>query len=430
MKNLRITEKNKMPKNNAILSNESINSAFINNDLKKIYTILLKFFKILENDSIHLNLIDPINLIIKLLNSQKFTLIFKDQEIIIEEKLKDIYKKIDLIRDKNNSEFFFKVKIYELFERNLLKIFKSFNFNVVSDDLTQFLTHLIKNIPTNPEILFDQCLNLIENGTIKLQPIELLLDGIFETYPSIALKLFLKRISKIKKNETVSTEINLFLNVILNYSEIYSANYKQYFKKIKHLVFSKYFNNEQKSLAIQIMHNVIKEQPNTYFEYIFHIFNAFEKAIKLNQLNKDLHLLYNSLKVLYSIQSEKFLQVFEKNQTTLSQYLINLMVMKYDILSDFILEMILDFLKYYKNIHAKGKINEELLKFYLNFLKFLENNNLENEYFLFSIINHLNLKTFNLDDIGEDLTKNDKKIKIYYQLVIKEIEKSIKIIYH
>ena len=106
------------------------------------------------------------------------------------------------------------------------------------------------------------------------------------------------------------------------------------------------------------------------------------------------------------------------------------MKLKFDPLNDFILDLFLDLLKFYKITYAKGKISEGLLRFYINFLRFLTDNKLENEYFLFSIIKHLNLPTFNLEEIGENLTINKGNLAKYYELVIKEIEKSIKIIFN
>ena len=94
------------------------------------------------------------------------------------------------------------------------------------------------------------------------------------------------------------------------------------------------------------------------------------------------------------------------------------------------MDLFLDLLKFYKITYSKGKISEALLRFYLNFLRFITDNNLENEYFLFSIIKHLNLSTFNLDEIGEELTKTKGNLAKYYKLVIQEIEKSIKIIFN
>jgi len=317
-----------------------------------------------------------------------------------------------------------------------MKFFRLLAFNTEFVELVQFLNHIIKNIPVNPKEIYNKCIKLIEYQKIEINQIELIVDSLFELYPSIMLNALLRRIKYLTnsnlKNESLP-EIKTLTHILVVYSEIYPASFKSFFKRIQALILSKKYDLEIKTPAIQIIYNLVKEQPENYFDYMFQIFYLFEKISKsmdLNQKDTYKHQIYSSIRNLYLNQSEKFLHKFAENQESMSMYLIKLMKLKFDPLKDFILDLFLDLLKFYKITYTKGKISEGLLRFYLNFLRFITDNNLENEYFLFSIIKHLNLSTFNLDEIGEELTKTKGNLAKYYKLVIQEIEKSIKIIFN
>ncbi|TFF87426.1 MAG: hypothetical protein EU550_03270, partial [Promethearchaeota archaeon] len=394
-------------------------------EFREAYVVFLKIFK--EFETLIKNKQD-LKYFLNILASNIGILIPSEKLKVLERSIENIYQRADIFPEpfsnKEKTNIFFKKQIKVILTREFSKLFSILPSLDYHENLIEILVFLIKNIQFMSKNVLIQISRYCLEESVSRELFFRLCNSIFDRHPKESLDFFM---DQLKKDIFATTERErekfktLIYSILVKHVDIYPDLFAEridfFLKELKGNLDRPL--SYRKSVA-QLVKIIAQDRSELLISVFYRLLNTLRDLSNFD-FAEILHLIEFSLRKVYSNHST---QLFEELESIGD--ILNLMDEKLEVLNEFLYEFLIDYLEYRKIYQSQGKITQDLLESYLIILKFLHSHELRDEFFLFSILNQVNIKKLDfshiLKELQESESKNVTKLNQFYQELIDELD--------